>query len=294
VVFDNKIWVIGGSPDGSNYLNDVWSSADGKNWEQIKPDDANGFPKRANHEVVVFDDGKGEKMWLIGGSSNIIYDDVWNSTDGKTWNPVTNAAGLLGRTAHTAEVFNDGSGEKMWVIAGLTNDSDKSDAWSSTNGKTWTTATTNAGFSKRRHHSSVVFNDRNGEKMWVISGNVNGSQENDVWSSADGKTWNDVRPGDNSNDEFPGRERHTSEAFDGKMWAIAGFDRRLSADGGGYQNALWSSTNGKDWTEDTVDSSKKFSARQDHSSVVFQEKLWVIGGNGNGGSTNDVWSMERD
>jgi len=52
VVFDNRLWVIGGLKQPSDYLNDVWRSDDGVTWTQVTAKAAYG--KRAGHRSVVF------------------------------------------------------------------------------------------------------------------------------------------------------------------------------------------------------------------------------------------------
>ncbi len=52
-------------------------------------------------------------------------------------------------------------------------------------------------------------------------------------------------------------------------------------------NDVWSSTDGISWTE--VSSEANFSPRQSHQCAVFDNRLWLIGGN-DSSRINDVWS----
>ena len=72
VVFNNKMWVIGGYTGSSN-LNDVWYSSDGATWTRATA--SASFSKRRHHTAVVFDN----KMWVIGGYDNggANLNDVW-------------------------------------------------------------------------------------------------------------------------------------------------------------------------------------------------------------------------
>jgi hypothetical protein len=75
VVFDNKMWVMGGY-DGS-YRNDVWYSSDGVTWIHALTNAQ--WSGRAIQASDVFDN----KMWIIGGLTTIYpysYRDVWYST----------------------------------------------------------------------------------------------------------------------------------------------------------------------------------------------------------------------
>ena len=166
VVFDNKIWVIGGY-DGT-YLDDVCYSEDGVNWNCTY-----SLPSpRALHSSVVFDD----KIWVIAGFNGTSYsDDVIYSTDGSTWNTATTNATGIQRGCHVSVVY-DG---KMWILGGR----DKygtpyNDVWYSKNGNCWIKATDNANWSKRYLHAGTVFKDR----IWILGGYGNGYKK-DVWSS---------------------------------------------------------------------------------------------------------------
>lgn len=61
----------------------------------------------------------------------------------------------------------------------------------------------------------------------------------------------------------------------------------------GVGNEVWNSGDGTNWT--CVTHSAAFSSRGNHTSVAFNNSIWVIGGgeNGNGGSSgpflNDAW-----
>jgi hypothetical protein len=119
VVFNNRIWVIGGYADGGS-RNDVWSSADGVTWTQ-----ATGrapWAGRGGHTSVVFDN----RLWVIGGNRSIwFFNDVWFSADGGTWTQATGPAPWSARIGHTSVVFDN----RAWVIGG--NDGiHRNDVWS--------------------------------------------------------------------------------------------------------------------------------------------------------------------
>ena len=78
VVFDNKMWVIGGGNWSTGaYCNDVWYSSDGTNWTLATA--SAGFSPRIFLTSLVFDN----KMWVIGGrSSSGNVNDVWYSSNG--------------------------------------------------------------------------------------------------------------------------------------------------------------------------------------------------------------------
>jgi len=265
VVFDNKMWVIGGAAGAVK--NDVWYSSNGVTWTQATG--AAAFSARHSHTSVVFDN----KMWVIGGyyTGSVRLNDVWYSSNGVTWTQATGAAAFSPRYGHTSVVFDN----KMWVIGGGgapgVNTDYRNDVWYSSDGVMWTQATGAAAFSARIYHTSVVFDN----KMWVIGGNDD-ARKNDVWYSSNGVTWTQATGAA----AFSARIYHTSVVFDNKIWVIGGYD-------GAGKNDVWYSSDGVTWTQAT--SAAAFSARYWHTSVVFDNKMWVIGGNDSVGYKNDVW-----
>ena len=61
VVFNNKMWVIGGVSGSTTCLHDVWYSSDGATWTQATS--AAGWSIRHALTSVVFD----YKIWIMGG-----------------------------------------------------------------------------------------------------------------------------------------------------------------------------------------------------------------------------------
>jgi hypothetical protein len=109
VVFDGKMWVVGGGTynEPRKYYNDLWSSADGVQWER-----APGRPPwgpREYHNVTVFDG----RMWVLAGYREANLDDVWSSADGTHWRQlVTTPWG----SRHAGHVFV--FADALWMVAG--------------------------------------------------------------------------------------------------------------------------------------------------------------------------------
>ncbi len=111
VVFDNKIWILGGAnshPGGQK--NDVWSSPDGVNWTEVTS--SAGWSPRSMHESLVFDN----RMWVIGGydGANSL-NDIWHSQDGFSWTRVTESAEWSGRHAFGLVDYKG----KLWITGGI-------------------------------------------------------------------------------------------------------------------------------------------------------------------------------
>ncbi len=137
--------------------------------------------------------------------------------------------------------------------------------------------TESPGWEPREGPAATVFDG----KMWLMGGCGASSYFNDVWYSSDGINWTCAT----SAAPWSARTALQAVAFDGKMWMIGG-----GAWGSGFEveNDVWSSVNGVDWTE--VTESAQWPGRMGHSVVVYDNKMWVLGG---GDYTsiayNDVW-----
>src|SRR5262245_359785 len=89
LAFKDKIWVIGGQTvppfvAGSEVFHrDIWNSADGVNWEQIKPKETFWSQRGMIGGSAVFKN----RMWILGGGTydtpkkpaRNFYNDVWSS-----------------------------------------------------------------------------------------------------------------------------------------------------------------------------------------------------------------------
>ena len=94
--------------------------------------------------------------------------------------------------------------------------------------------------------------------------------------------WSEV----NNSAPWHKRKEHTAMTFSGKMWVIGGNfqDSRMVTR---YRNDVWSSGDGVTWAEAT--SAAGWGARSTHATVVFDGKMWVLGGY-DGLTERDVWS----
>ena len=248
----------------------------GANWSLATS--SPGFLSRGNHGTLVYNG----MLWVIGGESvtytgsfSVTYlSDVWNSSDGIHWNPVTMNAAFGPRMGFGCTVFNN----QMWVLGGeaVTNGSYAyySDAWYSTDGLNWTAATTTAGFGGDYFCRAESF----GGNMWMLGGSTGYN-----YSSVDGITWNQVTP--NPPSFNGGEEGSQTLVFNNLLWIIGGFD-------GSYDtNDVWSTSDGTNWTEPVT--TGPFRARELFSSTVFNNQMWIIGGHSFTSSfandIGDVW-----
>jgi len=150
----------------------------------------------------------------------------------------------------------------------------------------WVQVTSHAGWQPRDSQGEVVFQDR----LWLLGGWFNSfaAPPRDVWNSVDGKTWNLVTQ------EAPWKHSDLpmTVVFRNKIWLLGGwYNGRLP--GHSASSEVWSSANGSDWKLETP--SAGWSPRLAAGAVVFQDKMWVLGGTedyyfGDERSLkNDVW-----
>ena len=167
VVFKDQMWILGGQA-GSSYLNDVWSSIDGKNWGKID-NDTPMWSGRYGHAAVVYDN----KIWVMGGNDNESGDsnEVWYSSNGKTWDNSTISVTWDGMKDFGAQVF-DG---KIWILGG----NPRTNKFYTFDGTTWS-GYQDASWSVRSSLVSFRFDNY----LWVVGGDsgTGGSNHmNDVW-----------------------------------------------------------------------------------------------------------------
>lgn len=302
LTYKGKMWLIGGwNPGDKKFFpricnNEVWNSTDGLTWNQVKP---NSFLDRTfNAEkdwegrhtagYVVFKD----KMWIVGGDVNQgnYQNDVWNSTDGKTWTLVNKGKAVPWgpRALHYTVVFKD----KIWVIGGQTMPafakSDEvfyRDVWTSADGVTWDKITPREPFWSKRGMigGSAVFKDR----IWILGGGTYDTPKiptrnfyNDVWSTADGVTWTQHTKAA----PWEARQYHEVAVYDGRLWVMEGYSLGKVK---GNRNDVWHSADGVTWHEVP---NTPWAPRHAASVFVHDGALWMVAGNN---MKSDVWKLRR-
>jgi hypothetical protein len=202
VALHDKIVLFGGltyrdPPQGDQFRNfsDVWTSEDGKAWSRIAQNAPWGG--RRGFAFTVFND----RIFLAGGFdvAGRRYNDVWSSADGATWRQEAAAAPWAARGGARLEAFKG----KLWLVGGsedLPGLMGVNDVWSSPDGVTWTQEVAEAPWQGRWDH--VLWVERKGlpdEQLCLFGGfniELGGKREfyGDVWSTGDGKTWQQQTP----------------------------------------------------------------------------------------------------
>lgn len=223
LVFDGRMWVIGGDRNRGYYQSDVWSSRDGVSWDLVA--ETPSWAGRANPYTLVFNN----KMWLMGGvrlfeppENQGAYNDVYSSRDGANWTLETASAPWSPRGLILGSVVYRG---RMWLLGGGQYDqrSFLNDVWSSADGIHWDLVSEQAPWSGRQYQNVAVFDG----KMWIIAGADvdHRGGTTDVWFSVDGIDWVQLE----SNDWHA---RHAASVFvlGNTLWLLGGSDTKLFND----------------------------------------------------------------
>ena len=120
-VFQDKIWIIGGS-DGTTSYADIWNSADGVSW--VKQADNLPFGKRDQSQFVLFN-----------GKIFMLNNDVWSSADGMSWTRETDKLANESIFGYAAIVYDN----QIWLLGCNRNGIFKNEILVSKNGKIWET-----------------------------------------------------------------------------------------------------------------------------------------------------------
>lgn len=295
-IFKNKLWFLGGLSTESGgkavsmaqyakatYYNDIWSSVDGENWKKLT-DHAAFSPIRS--ASVIEREGV---LYLLGGwSPELGYKNgIWKSTDGLNWEQVAEKVPFGEREGQKVIEFNG----KLFLIGGVNYEKAQifNDVWSSTDGINWQKEISpnplrpENPWAPRWDHDVAVFQD----KIWLAGGMAFGGVGfGDVWSSADGRIWNQelvAAP-------WGKRQGQILEVYKNRLWLVGGLGIEKNEVNGG----TWSTTDGISWEQlPASESGETWLEREDHCSVVFHDKLWLLGGMDlNYRWTNDLWYLE--
>ena len=327
--FDGSLWVMGGYNLGEiskdPYLEDVWSSEDGESWTQ-ETDNAPWLGRRG-HASVVFDDGSGEAMFVIGGfevdeeSGYRQYtNDVWKSVDGANWEQVKPRTCAVNpdslndwypRFNHACVVANHGGVDYIYLMGGATMLDDHNsrysmvyfnDVWRSTNGVEWEKLNNND-YGIRSEHAATVdpatgrIFIQGGMHGVIYEGENYGSQPLEnwhfLWSSLDGVTWEPEKDFSDFNQAYLWRAEHQMFMYNDVLFAMPG--KSNSTEHFHFARSqdvtFWKRFDSEDWMLDSNGSD--FDARYGYAVVQHDSKVWVLGGVTNSnGQENDVWYGE--
>ena len=328
VWFNDRLWVMGGynpgKVSGDTYLEDVWSSADGETWK-LEVEKAPWLGRRG-HASVVFDDGNGEAIYLIGGFTvdeetgyREYRNDVWKSTDGSRWTQIKERTepeldslyDWFPRFNHTCVTADHGGTDYIYLIGGVTQLQGVSsrysmkyfnDVWRSVDGVDWEQLPAND-FGYRSEHAAAV--DPATQRIYIQGGRhgviVEGEENSShpvpdfywLWSSADGISWTAENDTAEFYQGYLSRSEHQMVSMGEQLF---GFPGKTNSNvhltfGNSSHYTFWRHDPGNLWSVDSEGSD--FNSRYSYSIVVHDGKVWVMGGEtGDHGPDNDVWMGE--
>lgn len=296
LVFDDRMWLIGGwNPKHDDFpaicVNDVWSSPDGQDWTCVKPNvfGCDGFDPQTDWEgrhtagYAIHN----RRMWIVGGDciQGHYQDDVWSSTDGRSWDRHTKSAPWAPRALHYTVAHDD----FLWVLGGQTvpqfapeTEAFHNDIWRSSDGAIWECVSRNLPFPQRGMIGGSAVHDG---RIWILGGGTYDTPDrpdrlfyNDVWSTSDGIDWTCHT----TSAPWHPRQYHEVAVWDDHLWVLEGYHAAS-----GNRNDVWYSPDGVTWHNlpDTP-----WPPRHAASVFVHRDALWMVAGNN---MQSDVWKLTR-
>lgn len=211
-VHDDAMYIVGGDPQSGN-LSDVWKSEDGINWIQLLDSIPYFLPHRnsimtasVNDYILNFG---GQQVTYEPGSLN----EVWKSYDGIEWEQLPDAP-WEGR----GMILNscvDTNTNTVWMLGGgrVWDRRCYQDVWKTTDGIDWELVNDDAPWGAKYWHTTAWFDN----KMWVICGITNQTDNSETWYSADGITWYEIK-----HPKYTARHGHATTVFDNALWMMTG------------------------------------------------------------------------
>ncbi len=231
-----------------------------------------------------------DRMWTMGGLNGnavtgsdhavqywdaVHYNDIWSSSDGRTWTREREHADWSPRRSMTVVPFQG----ELWMLGGWSPITGYSnEIWKSSDAISWQKVVAKAPWAAREGQSVEVFDG----KMWLLGG-VNYDERtvfHDVWSSSDGLAWTM----ETAAAPWSGRWDHATTQFQGRIFLTGGMDLTKQS-----FSDVWVSENGADW--ELIENNPPWQSRQGHSLMVVHGALWLVSrlNDVESGGSNDVW-----
>lgn len=182
IVFKDKMWVYSGS-NGTSLNADIWSTSDGINWIKETNDsawDTLPFYGQSHTTMFIHED----KIWRLAAYDGAIGDltterYIWNSSDGKNWNLVSENHGFDSKYGMAVVSFQG----RLIGLEGVNIGTNKyTKIWESIDGVNWTLIDESLPFELGFYTDAVV----NQNRLYITGG----SQYDELWYTDDGINWN--------------------------------------------------------------------------------------------------------
>ncbi len=189
LTFNKRMWILGGLHKFDGQLkptNSIWSSSDGKKWDEVKRDTAYCVGDACTKVAA-----QGLSQYIqsaTGGGAVVAGEPVVVASNGGA----AGATGYMWAPRHSMVVF-DFLG-KMFVVSGVQSAESvemaatidfRNDVWSSQDGVQWVLETAETPFATRRAVQGTVHQ----LVMYVLAESQNYRNYYNIWGSRDGKKW---------------------------------------------------------------------------------------------------------
>ncbi len=217
IIFNDKVWIIGGSNLESKIINNVYSSEDGIEWTYHNSHTKFNLPNITYTIPFVL----GNTLFIAGGvdGTPAVTDKIWATKDGDLWVEVGNLPTPL--TGHDIAV----KGDRAYVIGGsVTGASDAVDTvYMSKDGIIWQqVGTLPVGLAT---HTVTVY----GDLLLVIGGYATGYVLQEyIFNSIDGEYWGEHGPYPDSGKSFRDDFSWNDDVFPNVGGGTAGLDNHSS------------------------------------------------------------------
>jgi len=219
-------------------------------------------------------------LTLIGVSSAMS-----ETLQGTDWVCVNKQAPWQARDSAGEFVCND----HLWILGGWfdAHKPNPRDVWKSPDGKQWTRVTEVAPWEYSDLSPAMVFRNN----MWFMGGRrlPGAENSNEVWSSVNGADW----VLETKHAGWCPRVASSFAVFRDRMWVLGGTESFYDHSDAMVRNDVWSSEDGRQWKLEVANA--PWSQRAHAQSVVFNDKLWIMGGglwHPEHVAVNDVWCSE--
>jgi hypothetical protein len=222
-------------------------------------------------------------VFLVGGEMRALNNGGWISKDGKDWTKTDLPESGLNSGYQKYVQFKDAVYALGTMQGNYLNMKLSSKISRTKDFKTWETVAEKSNLPDRIFYGATVFKD----KIWLVGGFDGNNYYNDVWNSSDGVNWTKIA------EKSAWTKRNVTKlfVFKDRLWFIGGgvIDGEKT-DNPNSEKEVWSSADGVNWTQIKTDAPGKLSG----TPVVFDERVWLVGGNRNDGNFSNAVFVSSD
>ncbi len=175
------------------------------------------------------------RLWLFSGRDNPM-GSIWSSADGQEWEAIPNH--FSRPTIGVIPIVFKG---RLYAIGGGTDFTGVAEIWSTADGTHWDIQNAPDGFGGLQFAAAAEFNG----ELWVVGGIRDGAINPNIWHTRNGADW--IKE---SGESLGWQVAPNLVTRGGKLLLVGRYQ-----DGGPWGNraVIWSSSNGLDWRDASVD-----------------------------------------